>query len=477
MAFHVAKINKAKFGSSIRGDKLLMSVSNEQIIRGVKVEVLRTIPFWRCFLDLKKRFNRTPVVESIETVVQRREPCVEFVGVDVVWAVTTAVIRVQTACCSNSRKRYREASKSTSSISSSKKSSHSLVGLVKSWRGVPSEAFTFTLGTMHFVHVDIRNGGERSFHIQSVYLYEKPHILQCVAGVMVNFALLLHTGVKIMNEVRKSKKSLLQVYRNIMGESEKKSLPKDDVFSDRFSSCHDHSEITNKPTDLFPSYTSRVLVLGMGGNSMAIAMRHVLGPSASIEVVEIEPAVVQVCQNAGTLLEDDRNHRVYVEDAQKFLRGKLVQCVANEDLYDFIFMDLFEPLEAQMESGESMVHQCYRLLSEGGMLVINEHILPDPKHLVIFTKIFGDGLVHAVNLHGWKESVVIGFKNTSTVAKELENRWVGTEVSLACSVQMARVVQSLYERWFPGFFPDISVWLKSMRTFNKIPHRCRIWES
>lgn len=450
-----------------------MSISNDQIIRGVKIEVLRTIPFWRCFLDLKTRFNRTPVVESVETIVQKREPCIEFPGVHVVWAVTTATLRVQTACCSNNRKRQRDVSRNpVPSSTGLSKPSCSLGGLVKSWRGVPSEAFTFTLGTMHFVHVDILSGGERSFHIQSVYLYEEPHRLQCVAGVMVNFALLLHTGVKIMNEVRKLKKSVLRVYRDIVDASQS-------VSKDGTEDYLRNGGMTRKPEKWFPSTTTRVLILGMGGNSMAIALRHALGPQALIEVVEIETAVVQVCREAGTLLENDAQQRIYVEDARKFLREKISSGQTKLEQYDFIFMDLFEPLEAQMEVGETMVHQCHRLMAEGGMLVVNEHILPDPKHLVHFTQLFGDGLVHAVNLHGWKESVVIGFKETrSDEGAVTENsKSNSAEVSLACSMQMARVVQSLYDQWVPGFLPDVNTWLKTMRTFNKPPHRCRIWES
>lgn len=749
--------------SPASSDKVLSSTMTD----GVLKEVHRTLPFWRCFLDLKQRYSYTPVIETIKTSILYRVPCKVFDGVEVVWAVSKAVLRVQTGPCKQNvlqqrrekRRRSGEESKrltplqchkgweewwwgcalpnhsdkttnraqegirsptSFSSASSSfplsssstatphdaafPRGSAACAGLtfsstscsssssllrgrkIKSWRGVPSTLRAFHLGTLHFVHENATAADEKSFHIQSVFLYDQPYRLQCVAGMMIHFAFVLYSSAQVRIEAQQSGRSVHSLWKEITqqgssmataststgsflknerGEGDQKEKGENKVEVKAQAMVRERSTLASKL--LFPP-TTHVLILGMGGNTMAVALRAALGPQALLHVVEIEPAVVSICESAGTVLKDDPYYHVFLEDAKTFLEqcnsgraarqppapapgsasvqterlpstspslspfppaspsskkshrkksrwkeparqgsskdqkeGKtedsestgnnlldpekertstnhegLFTSTANPPCegYHLVFLDLFEPLTARMvEEGGSILQLCHAALSveDGGLLIANEHQLPDPKRLAPLTKLFGDGHVHAVNVRGWKESVVVGWKapykkkgcgsdenqrknwddkkgvegeeegdgenlgrcspspphqspSVSEVApfypstnhlpssvattpslvdaepplgllkvmdaleqteeikkkisekeKEEEERW--RKISLSCSMHVAKVVQSLYDRHLQGILPDVSTWLRSVSTCGKAPHRCRVWES
>lgn len=198
--------------------------------------------------------------------------------------------------------------------------------------------------------------------------------------------------------------------------------------------------------------------------------------------------------------------------------------------YHMIFLDLFEPLTARMvEEDGCLLQLCYQALcsSEGGLLVANEHQLPDPHRFIPLTELFGDGRVHAVNVRGWKESVVVGWKapslwplessmgrgeaaqqggdcpstsaaysssslddipasllpkkeEVSDVLRQTEEEGeerMKTKISLTCTMHAAKIVQCVYDRHVKEILPDVKTWLSSVSTCGKAPHRCRIWES
>lgn len=488
---------KCPRGATERADNAFMDPGgSERIIRGVETEVYRTLPFWRCFLELKYKFRHTPIIESLDTSITHKEPCSVFSGVDVVWATTTAILRVQTEKAEasvSSRIAQRKCSREDSAHQLL--SPHNRKNSARSWRHIPSQAFTYHLGTIHFVHHDpTKPGWERSYHIQSVHLYENPQQMQCVAGVMTHFSLLLYSSQKLMEEAWQSRKSIWRVRKEV--------LQIDDGTDGKL---RESKAALKRLSQFFLPPTSRVLILGMGGNSMAIGLRYLLGESAHIEVVELEPAVVRTCRAAGTLLDEDTRITAHVEDATVFLEREWKARQGNVELFfDMVFLDLFEPVGAKMAGGDTLVRRCYQLMKEDGFLVANEHHLPDPKQLIPFTEVFGDGQVHAVNLRGWNESIVVGFKKSTSPSTSLPSSSTSespnaASVSLACSLQTMGVVQDFYDAWLstgrPSLFspkakggdvpenpsdyamPRIKNWLLGMKTFNKAPYRCRIWSS
>ncbi|EPY25423.1 hypothetical protein AGDE_11784 [Angomonas deanei] len=206
---------------------------------------------------------------------------------------------------------------------------------------------------------------------------------------------------------------------------------------------------------LAPHSTSRILVLGMGGNSMAVALRLLLGPHAEIHVVEIDASVFRACKAADTLLESDTKQFVYVESAEKCLPRFV------NNYFHFIFMDLFEPLDATMVMTSSLVGQCHAKLSFGGMLVVNDHQLPSPATVTPWVELFGDGNVSLVNLNGWKESVLV-------CMKEGDAKKDGK--MLQCNrIFLDKIYSGVYDRLTPGLLPPPG-WIKKalkMSSTNK----------
>lgn len=415
-------------------------IGNREIVEAVGVEVDRTLPFWRCFTDLRAAVgalrNTRPAVISRETRLLWRLPCQVFAGVDVVWARTEVTLRVPLK--NGSGKRYR--------------SNDPDVALPQFWKEVPFREVVFTLGTVHFVHRDAHRedsaGREKSFHIQSVFFHDDPSILQCVAGTMVSFAFMVYSSLR----VAAARATLGRGYHPLRREAADDETA---VSAAALSEAY------------LPPAGTRVLILGMGGNSMAVCLREVLGPDAEIHVVEVEPAVVQVCGLAGTLVtkakEDDQHLHVHLAEATEFLQR--ASGVAD-DSFDFVFMDLFEPMNARMEKGESLVHLCERKLRPGGLLVVNDHQLPSAKALQPFCDLVGAANVQGVNLHGWNESVVVCVKPGDPRTDCL---------SALCHRGIAEVVFDIFEEVRPGWLPDLS-WLKSCA---RVPPKtgCRVWTS
>ncbi len=79
---------------------------------------------------------------------------------------------------------------------------------------------------------------------------------------------------------------------------------------------------------------ARVLVIGLGGGSMPTFIRaH--WPEATIDVVEIDPTVLEVAVRYFAYREDPR-HKVYLEDGAAFV-GRVQQ------LYDLVILDAYAP--------------------------------------------------------------------------------------------------------------------------------------
>lgn len=435
-------------------------ISDDQIVRYVEVEVRRTLPYWRSFQDMRIEHRHRPVIEDLSIQLESRKPCSAFPNVDVVWAVSTVSLRVQTGSAAVKRKRQHSVREEYDSPDARDKRSVPRFEERKSWRGVPYKEFKLQYGTMHFVHHDAHqahsSGADRSFHIQSVHFYQNPEVLQCAAGIMVHFALMVYAGARLIKDL------------NASGET----LPK---MRKRFGS--NRSICTAKLRSWLPS--SRVLVLGMGGNSISVALRRILGKDIRLDVVEMEAAVIETCRQTGTLMEDDPNHHIYNSTAEEFLKSTVktfkedLHCPGSpEGLYDLVFMDLFEPLEAKMEQGDSLVHQCASLLKEGALLVINDHQLPSTEQLAPYIDMFGDGLVHAINLHGWNESMIVGIKQSTGLQPVVD-----VDSSLKCSLQTSHALFDMWEATLSGVAPNPSTWLRSTKTHGKIPCRCRIWVS
>ena len=131
-----------------------------------------------------------------------------------------------------------------------------------------------------------------------------------------------------------------------------------------------HEMITHVPMAVHPGI-KRVLVIGAGDGGVIRELTR-YGGIESIDMVEIDPLVVEVCkkylpQTACRL--DDERVSIYYEDGLRFVRSK-------EDRYDLIIVDSKDA----SWTGEGLFTKklygsCYKALKEDGIMV-NQHESP-----------------------------------------------------------------------------------------------------
>ena len=127
----------------------------------------------------------------------------------------------------------------------------------------------------------------------------------------------------------------------------------------------DYAKMTLSALLLKPD-PERILIIGLGGGTLPNALRDIL-PSAVIDTVEIDEAVVRVAKQFFGFVEDEQN-RVYVQDARVF--GK--RAALRGEQYDLIILDAFdgEYIPEHLMTVE-FLSEMRGLLSDAGVLVAN----------------------------------------------------------------------------------------------------------
>ncbi len=115
---------------------------------------------------------------------------------------------------------------------------------------------------------------------------------------------------------------------------------------------------------LFKERPARVILIGLGGGSLAKFIYHRL-PWSVVEAVEISPQVVAIARHYFHLPPEDGRFRVVIGDGAAHL-------AREGDLADVIAVDGYdgESLVAAL-SDESFYEACRRRLAPDGMLVVN----------------------------------------------------------------------------------------------------------
>lgn len=109
-----------------------------------------------------------------------------------------------------------------------------------------------------------------------------------------------------------------------------------------------------------------ILIIGLGGATLPIAL-HKLLPTATIDSVELDPAVVKVAQRYFGY-EIGPRQRVHVEDGRAFVE----QAVQKGQEYDMVMLDAFDVnyIPAHLMTVE-FLEQVRSVLSPGGVMVAN----------------------------------------------------------------------------------------------------------
>ncbi len=110
----------------------------------------------------------------------------------------------------------------------------------------------------------------------------------------------------------------------------------------------------------------RVLVIGLGGGVIPSAMRRI-APSMQIDVVELDPAVVDVAKKYFGYREDPLMHTI-IGDGRVFVRRQLREGAH----YDLIIIDAFERVYVPEHMiTQEFIGEVKSLLAPGGMIASN----------------------------------------------------------------------------------------------------------
>lgn len=131
---------------------------------------------------------------------------------------------------------------------------------------------------------------------------------------------------------------------------------------------------------------TRILMVGLGGGSLPTALAA-LYPAAAIDVVELDPAVLDVAKKYFAF-KPSPHMRVFVQDARVW--GK--RAVANPERYDLIFLDAYngDYIPEHLMTREYL-HETAALLADDGVLVANTFAISRLYHneSVTYAEVFG----------------------------------------------------------------------------------------
>jgi spermidine synthase len=140
---------------------------------------------------------------------------------------------------------------------------------------------------------------------------------------------------------------------------------------------------------------SRVLVVGLGGGSFPMLL-HELLPRVVVEVVELNPVVVEVARRFFGLREGSRL-RVTVEDGARFLEQE-------GPPYDFTFLDAFSARGTPDHLKDSLFFEdVRRRLAPGGAAVLNI-AFEEPRGVAARIETFARAFEDCALLRGSSES-------------------------------------------------------------------------
>lgn len=198
-----------------------------------------------------------------------------------------------------------------------------------------------------------------------------------------------------------------------------------------------------------PDKHFRTLTIGGGGYTGPRYIETVY-PLAEIDVVEIDPKVLEVAHDHLGLPRDTRV-RSFIMDGRLFV-------ARSEAAYDFIFLDVFNDLSLPYHlTTREFAVEMRRIMNSQGMLLTN--IVDDfrkgvflPSYIRTLQDVFGEGQVHLVAVHhnldliGISQFVVIAAKDRMPIAdfkSFLEQNMPGDHTS---NVVPAEMVQQLSRR-------------------------------
>nr|CCC95492.1 unnamed protein product [Trypanosoma congolense IL3000] len=272
--------------------------------------------------------------------------------------------------------------------------------------------------SLHIVHgMAHKDPANYGFVLQSVCQPNNPHQLECYPSHMIRFGLLMHflwqcpdeafTAPKVAHREKDAGKSL-------------KSPKSGGIAAPNSAACSfDGGNSHGMMLHLFPSTEVKrsitqtkaraagpaILIFGLGANVIGNWLDFAFPPDVSIDVVDVEPAVLRTCQQNGQVPPCEEilsasgaptgvwrvahdhprypHYRFIVGDARDVLLESNGTSGNEKEapnginrFYDVIFLDCYDPEKESMLHDAGLLNLCRGRLVDGGALVVNAHIIP-----------------------------------------------------------------------------------------------------
>ncbi|ESL10118.1 hypothetical protein TRSC58_02153 [Trypanosoma rangeli SC58] len=374
------------------------------------------------------------------------------------------------------------------------------------------EQHQLTFRTLHIVDREAYKQPVRhSFALQSVCQPGRVIQLECYPYHMVHFGLLMYALWKSPDEAfmargskpRHLKKTTISEAEACITENTTKSSP--------------------LPSFNFPFLTSTetasVLILGLGGNVIGNCLDAVLPADVPIDVVEVEPAVLETCQRQGQVppcskahpkmtdetacvwvasrgRQQQPNYRFIIGDVREVLREDSQKTTdsrspLHERRYGLVFLDCYDPEKERMMHDGSLIDVCRSRLRPGGALIVNAHILPIRERLEEQFLARGFDSVQALRVAGCDQSIVVclardkpssghcnggGSQQQQQKLARLDRFCVKRARQLTWYIQNPLRAALGMRGLFRSDFSLDSSWLKSSRPVEGASCHTRVWE-
>lgn len=182
-------------------------------------------------------------------------------------------------------------------------------------------------------------------------------------------------------------------------------------------------QLTEKDEHLYHDQIMRLLptkkrrsmtALVVGGGDGYITKRLI--PSLSVDVVEIDPKVVEISRAhfEGEVFDDD-GVRLEIADAEEYVVWAYENCF----LYDVIILDITDPSEGGIESGllsEGFLSYCRDMLIPGGAVIVQSGCpVNNKQHYCNINRVMNDLFVDVrsssqyVESYGEQQSFIAGY--------------------------------------------------------------------
>ncbi len=138
---------------------------------------------------------------------------------------------------------------------------------------------------------------------------------------------------------------------------------------------------------LFQSSPKRILMMGLGGGSISNVLHRVF-PETHIDVVEVDPNVIDICKRF-FYLRETKNYQIHPMDARIFIKSQI-----GKNTYDLILLDAFKSGSVPFHlKTEEFYEEILEVLSPDGVVASNlygKSNLKKPHDRTTFDTMFGN---------------------------------------------------------------------------------------